>query len=126
MKAYGGPYLDGSTYPFADETREALAHQAIDTRVRLAEHHAADGHTEQALELLHDALTDDPANEELAQHTIRLQLAAGRRDAATRTLTALRRALAAIEAEPEPATLALLSEPADGAEEQHARERRAG
>ncbi|MFF7250486.1 BTAD domain-containing putative transcriptional regulator [Embleya sp. NPDC008237] len=126
LKAYGGPYLDGSTYPFADETREALAHQAIDTRVRLAEHHAAHGHTEQALGLLHDALIDDPANEELAQHTIRLQLAAGRRDAATRTLTALRRALAAIEAEPEPATLALLSEPADGAEERHARERRAG
>ncbi|MFI1584762.1 BTAD domain-containing putative transcriptional regulator [Embleya sp. NPDC020630] len=109
ITAYRGPYLDGSPYPFADTIRESVHHRIVDAHTRLAEHHTTTGDTDHALDLLARAITLDPTNEALHQKTMRLQLDAGHTDAAVRTLGALRRALAEIDAEPDPATLDLLA-----------------
>ncbi|MFE3206465.1 BTAD domain-containing putative transcriptional regulator [Embleya sp. NPDC059237] len=109
ITAYRGPYLEGSPYPFVDEIRESVHHRIVDAHTRLAEHHTTTGDTDRALDLLARAITLDPTNEALHQRTLRLQLDAGRTDAAVRTLAALRRALAEIDAEPDPATLDLLA-----------------
>ncbi|WP_436776784.1 BTAD domain-containing putative transcriptional regulator [Yinghuangia sp. YIM S09857] len=105
---YTGDLLDGADYPWADELREHLKLRAVDTAARLADHHTGHSHTDRALALLDWAADRDPYNEALYQRTLRLQLAAGRDDAARRTYDRLVARLTELDAEPAPATRALL------------------
>ncbi|MFE6158801.1 BTAD domain-containing putative transcriptional regulator [Streptomyces sp. NPDC056486] len=110
---YTGPLCDGSDYLWAHGHRAALHRSALDALMLLAEHvaqHSADA--EPALALLNQAADLDPENERVYRRIIQLQLALGRDDAAHRTLGLLTERLAAIDAEPEAATLALLRESA--------------
>ncbi|WTW93450.1 LysM peptidoglycan-binding domain-containing protein [Streptomycetaceae bacterium NBC_01309] len=109
LAAYTGDLLDGADYPWADELREHLKLRAVDTATRLADHHANQGRTDRALALLDWATDRDPYNEALYQRMIRLQQDAGRDDAARRTLDRLTARLAELDAEPDPATRALLA-----------------
>ncbi|UGQ13592.1 LysM peptidoglycan-binding domain-containing protein [Yinghuangia sp. ASG 101] len=108
LSFYTGDLLDGADYPWADELREHLKLRAVDTAARLADHHAAAGRTDRALALLDWAAERDPYNEALYQRTLRLQLAVGRDDAARRTYERLVARLTELDAEPGPATRALL------------------
>ncbi|MGW2317421.1 BTAD domain-containing putative transcriptional regulator [Streptomyces sp. NPDC001680] len=106
---YAGPLCDGADYLWAHGLRTELHRRALDALTLLAEHtaqHSAD--PEPALALLNQAANLDPENEGVYRRIIQLQLALGRDDAAHRTLTLLIERLAHIDAEPEPATLALL------------------
>jgi DNA-binding SARP family transcriptional activator len=108
---YAGPLCDGADYLWAHGLRTALHRRALDALMLLAEHtvqHSAD--PEPALALLNQAADLDPENERVYRRIIQLQLALGRDDAAHRTLGLLTERLAGIDAEPEPATLALLHE----------------
>ncbi|MGW7074636.1 BTAD domain-containing putative transcriptional regulator [Streptomyces sp. NPDC054866] len=108
---YQGPLCDGSDYLWAHGLRAALHRRALDALMLLAEHmaqHSADA--EPALALLNQAADLDPENERVYRRIIQLQLVLGRDDAAHRTLGLLTERLAAIDAEPEAATLALLQE----------------
>lgn len=108
---YAGPLCDGSDYLWVHGRRTALHRRALDALMLLAEHtaqHSAD--VEPALALLNQAADLDPENERVYRRIIRLQLTLGRDDAAQRTLSLLTERLAAIDAEPEAATLALLQE----------------
>ncbi|MGW1285123.1 BTAD domain-containing putative transcriptional regulator [Streptomyces sp. NPDC002586] len=106
---YTGQLCDGADYLWAHGLRTELHRRALDALMLLAEHtaqHSAD--SEPALALLNQAADLDPENERVYRRIIQLQLALGRDDAAHRTLTLLTERLADIDAEPEPATLALL------------------
>lgn len=108
---YAGPLCDGSDYLWVHGLRTALHRRALDALMLLAEHtaqHSTD--VEPALALLNQAADLDPENERVYRRIIRLQLTLGRDDAAQRTLGLLVERLAAIDAEPEAATLALLRE----------------
>ncbi|MGE6735265.1 BTAD domain-containing putative transcriptional regulator, partial [Streptomyces sp. NPDC059900] len=108
---YSGPLCEGSDYLWAHGLRAALHRRALDALMLLAEHmaqHTADA--EPALALLNRAADLDPENERVYRRIIRLQLSLGRDDAAHRTLGLMTERLAAIDAEPEAATLALLRE----------------
>ncbi|MEV0604268.1 LysM peptidoglycan-binding domain-containing protein [Streptomyces sp. NPDC050315] len=108
---YSGPLCDGADYLWVHGLRAELHRRAVDALMLLAEHtskNSAD--PEPALALLNQAADLDPANEHVYRRIIRLQLALERDDAAQRTLSLLTERLAGIDAEPEPATLALLQE----------------
>lgn len=108
---YAGPLCDGSDYLWVHGRRTALHRRALDALMLLAEQtaqHSAD--VEPALALLNQAADLDPENERVYRRIIRFQLTLGRDDAAQRTLSLLTERLAAIDAEPEAATLALLQE----------------
>ncbi|WP_431953429.1 BTAD domain-containing putative transcriptional regulator [Actinacidiphila sp. bgisy167] len=110
VDAYGGPLCEGADYTWADGLRETLHRKAVDALVLLADHTATlnAGDPDQALALLDKAADWDPYNEPVYQRIIRLQLAAGRDDAAQRTYQLLTRRLADIEVDPDPVTTALL------------------
>ncbi|MFC7305120.1 BTAD domain-containing putative transcriptional regulator [Streptomyces monticola] len=106
---YTGPLCEGADYLWLHGLRRDLHRRAVDALMLLAEHtaqHSAD--PEPALALLNRAADLDPENERVYRRVIQLQLALGRDDAAHRTLGLLAERLAAIDLEPEPATLALL------------------
>ncbi|MFE9555454.1 BTAD domain-containing putative transcriptional regulator [Streptomyces sp. NPDC006703] len=108
---YTGPLCDGADYLWAHGLRTQLHRSAMDALILLAEHtgqHSAD--PEPALALLNRAADLDPENERVYRRIIELQLALGRDDAAQRTLALLTERLARIDAEPEPAILALLGQ----------------
>lgn len=109
VDAYRGRLCEGADYPWADELREALHRKAVDALVLLADHTAA-AHPDPdpALALLDQAAEWDPVNEAVYERIIRLQLSAGRDDAARRTYQLLARRLSDIDATPDPATTALL------------------
>lgn len=110
VAAYGGPLCEGADYSWADEVREALHRQAIDTLMLLADHEArAQPHPDRALALLDQAAEWDRYNEAVYQCIIRLQRAAGRDDAAHRTYGLLKRRLAEIGVAPNQATTALIA-----------------
>ncbi|GAA2467448.1 BTAD domain-containing putative transcriptional regulator [Streptomyces mauvecolor] len=108
---YTGPLCDGTDYLWAHGLRTQLHRSAMDALILLAEHtgqHSAD--PEPALALLNRAADLDPENERVYRRIIELQLTLGRDDAAQRTLALLTERLARIDAEPEPALLALLGQ----------------
>ncbi|WP_329462055.1 BTAD domain-containing putative transcriptional regulator [Streptomyces sp. NBC_01431] len=108
---YTGPLCDGADYLWAHSLRTQLHRSAVDALILLAEHtgqRSAD--PEPALALLNRAADLDPENERVYRRIIELQLALGRDDAAQRTLALLTERLARIDAEPEPAILALLGQ----------------
>ena len=109
VAAYGGPLCEGADYSWADEAREALHRQAIDTLMLLADHEAkAQPHPDRALALLDQAAEWDRYNEAVYQCVIRLQRAAGRDDAAHRTYGLLKRRLAEIGVAPDHVSTALI------------------
>ncbi|MBC9718019.1 LysM peptidoglycan-binding domain-containing protein [Streptomyces sp. TRM66268-LWL] len=109
VETYDGQLCDGSDYMWLDDLRPSLHRRAVDALVLLADHmaqHSTD--PEPALALLNQAADFDPTNERVYQRIVRLQRDVGRDDAAHRTLALLSHRLADIDAEPEPATTALL------------------
>ncbi len=110
VAAYGGPLCEGADYSWADEAREALHRQAIDTLMLLADHEAkTQPHPDRALALLDQAAEWDRYNEAVYQRIIRLQRAAGRDDAAHRTYGLLKRRLAEIGVTPDHVSTALIA-----------------
>ncbi|WP_158574063.1 BTAD domain-containing putative transcriptional regulator [Streptomyces triticagri] len=113
-EAYRGPLCDGAHYLWAHGPRAAFHRRALDALTLLADHalqRSAD--PEPALALLNRAADLDPENEGIYRRIIQLQLDLGRDDAAQRTFALLAERLEQIDAQPEPATRALLSrEPA--------------
>ncbi|MDQ1024770.1 DNA-binding SARP family transcriptional activator [Streptomyces umbrinus] len=108
---YRGPFAQGGDYLWADAIREHCAVKATDAVLRLARQaegaDATSREQDAVLTLLEHLSTIHPDHERLAQHTIRLCQAAGRHDAARHTYTRLRRHLADLGLEPEPATRSL-------------------
>ena len=84
---YRGPLADGAGYDWAEPYAETARRRALDAWTRIAEilEPASPG---QALAALETALGHDPYNEYLYQKIMRLQAAAGRPDAARRTMQA--------------------------------------
>ncbi|MFE7277496.1 BTAD domain-containing putative transcriptional regulator [Streptomyces sp. NPDC057623] len=112
LRHYCGVFAQGGDHLWADSIREHLATKATDAVLRLAHHaeHAADTHqTDTALAALEHVMSLHPDHEQLYQHAIRLYQAVGRHDAARHTYTRLKRQLADLGFEPEPATQALIA-----------------
>ncbi|MBT2418064.1 LysM peptidoglycan-binding domain-containing protein [Streptomyces sp. ISL-22] len=112
LRHYRGVFAHGGDHLWADGIREHLAAKAADAVLRLAHHaeHTADTHqTDAALTALEHVMQLHPDHEQLYQHAIRLYQAAGRHDAARHTYTRLKRHLADLGLEPEPATQALIT-----------------
>lgn len=108
---YTGQLCEGADYLWAQGLRIALHRRALDALMLLAEHTAQQSaDPEPALALLNQAADLDPENERVYRRIIKLQITLGRDDAAHRTLALLTDRLAAIDAAPEPATLALLNQ----------------
>ncbi|MEV0093717.1 BTAD domain-containing putative transcriptional regulator [Streptomyces sp. NPDC050738] len=112
LGCYAGPFADGSDYPWSEGIREALHRKAADAAARLAEYTARSGDIDGALHLLDEAITASPTDELLYQRTIRIQLDAGREDAAQRTYDLLAHHLKALGHTPAATTRALLRDPA--------------
>jgi DNA-binding SARP family transcriptional activator len=110
---YRGPFAHGGDYLWGDAVREHLAMKAADAVLRLARKaeraSAAPGERHTVLALLEHLGAIHPDHERLAQHAIRLYQAAGRHDAARHIYTRLKRHLAELGLEPEPATGALVA-----------------
>ena len=100
---YRGPLADGAGYDWAEPYAETARRRALDAWTRIAEilEPASPG---QALAALETALGHDPYNEYLYQKIMRLQAAAGRPDAARRTMQLLETRLAELGLSPDPAT----------------------
>jgi DNA-binding SARP family transcriptional activator len=98
-----GPLADGAGYDWAEPYAETARRRALDAWTRIAEilEPASPG---QALAALETALGHDPYNEYLYQRIMRLQAAAGRPDAARRTMRLLETRLAELGLSPDPAT----------------------
>ena len=121
---YRGEPLDGVTYTWAEPVRETLRRQATDALAALADSLAPAGDPEagpagdlpasadpaEALVALERAAEVDPYNEELYRRIMRLQAAAGRRDAVRRTLRLLEARLVDLDTDPDSATLALAAD----------------
>ncbi len=97
----------------ADAIREHLATQATDAALRLTRQaeqaDAAPRDRDSILVMLEHLSAIHPDHERLAQHAIRLYQAASLHDAARHTFTRLKRHLAELGLEPEPATRALIT-----------------
>jgi DNA-binding SARP family transcriptional activator len=110
---YRGPFAHGGDYLWGDAIREHLAMKATDVVLRLARKaeraSAAPGERHTVLPLLEHLSAIHPDHERLAQHAIRLYQTAGRHDAARHVYTRLKRHLAELGLEPEPATGALIA-----------------
>ncbi|MEV7523739.1 BTAD domain-containing putative transcriptional regulator [Streptomyces sp. NPDC091371] len=110
---YRGPFAHGGDYLWGDAIREHLAMKATDAVIRLARRaeraSAEPGERHTVLPLLEHLSAIHPDHERLAQHAIRLYQAAGRPDAARHIYTRLKRHLADLGLEPEPATGALIT-----------------
>jgi DNA-binding SARP family transcriptional activator len=102
-----GTPLEGITGAWAEPVRESLRQQAIDALVRLARL-VGDSDPDHAVEALSTAVGLDPYAERLYQHMMRLHVRAGRPTAAHAVYRLLEARLADIDAEPDPATMALL------------------
>jgi DNA-binding SARP family transcriptional activator len=100
---YRGPLADGAGYDWTEPYAETARRRALDAWTRIAEilEPASPG---QALAALETALGHDPYNEYLYQRIMRLQAAAGRPDAARRTMQLLETRLAELGLSPDPAT----------------------
>lgn len=112
LELYRGPFAAECDHLWADGLREHLATQFCDAVVRLAhraEHTQAQDEQDAALAVLEYALGHHPDNERLCTAAIRLHQAAGRDEAAHRTYVRLKRHLAQLDLEPDPAVRALLS-----------------
>lgn len=121
---YRGEPLDGITYTWAEPVRETLRRQATDALAALADSLAPAGEPgagpagqspasadpAEALAALERAVEVDLYNEELYRRIMRLQAAAGRRDAVRRTLRLLEARLVDLDTDPDPATLALATD----------------
>ena len=122
---YRGEPLDGVTYTWAEPVREALRRQATDALAALADLLAPAGEPGagpaglavsasadpgEALAALERAIEVDPYNEELYRRIMRLQAAAGRRDAVRRTLRLLEARLVDLDTDPDPNTLTLAAD----------------
>jgi len=107
--AYTGDLLDGALYEWVEPAREDLRRRAIDTLAHLATLEQQRGDPTAALAALDQAITHDPYAEALYQRIIRLQITLGQPDAARRTYRLLEARLAELDAEPDPATTALLT-----------------
>jgi len=90
---YRGPLAEGEGYDWAEPYAESARRRALDAWTRIAEL-LEPAHPDQALAALESALSHDPYNEYLYQKIMQLQAAAGRPDAARRTLTLLETRLA--------------------------------
>lgn len=108
--AYTGELLEGVLYEWVVPAREDLRRRALDALACLATLHQKAGDTTAALAALEQAITHDAYAEALYQRIIRLQAALGQPDAARRTYRLLEARLAELDAEPEPATTALLTD----------------
>ena len=82
---YRGPLADGAGYDWAEPYAETARRRALDAWTRIAEI-LEPASPDQALAALETALSHDPYNEYLYQRIMRLQAAAGRPDAARRTM----------------------------------------
>lgn len=102
-----GSPLDSVSYEWSEAVTEHWRNQAVDALVALA-NAEGDTYPERAIDALAVAISWDPYTEQLYQHLIRLQTAAGRGEAASSTFRLLRRRLAEIDAEPDPDTERLL------------------
>ncbi len=83
--AYGGAFVEGERFPWAEAPREDLRRRALNAATRLAELHQEHGQLEAALTVLEKAVTWDPQAEELYRRIMRLQAALGRPHAVQRT-----------------------------------------
>ncbi|EWM15282.1 bacterial transcriptional activator domain-containing protein [Kutzneria sp. 744] len=99
--------MEAITGAWAEPVRESLRQQAIDALVRLARL-VSDSDPDHAVEALSTAIGLDPYAEQLYQHLMRLHVRAGRPQAAHAAYRLLQARLADIDAEPDPATMALL------------------
>ena len=121
---YRAEPLDGITYTWTEPVRETLRRQATDALAALADSLTpasepgaspagqipASADPAEALAALERAAEVDPYNEELYRRIMRLQDAAGRRDAVRRTLRLLEARLVDLDTDPDPATLALAAD----------------
>ncbi|MBQ1121869.1 BTAD domain-containing putative transcriptional regulator [Streptomyces sp. B15] len=109
---YRGPFCQGIDPVWADGIRESLARQAADAAIRAArqaERSNSQQDRQTALDLLDRLISLHPDTEALYQHSIRLNQAAGRREAAHHTYQRLTRHLAELGLEPDAATRALIT-----------------
>jgi DNA-binding SARP family transcriptional activator len=100
---YRGPLADGAGYEWAEPYAETARRRALDAWTVIAGI-LEPGQPEQALDALETALGHDPYNEYLYCKIMRLQAAAGRPDAARRTLRLLETRLAELGVTPGPRT----------------------
>lgn len=112
LNHYRGPFAQGGDYLWADAIREHLAMRASDAVLRVARQ-SEPGEAQQpsrdaVLTMLEHLCGIHPDRERLAQQAIRLYQAAGRHDAARHSYSRLKRCLAELDLEPEPATQALM------------------
>jgi DNA-binding SARP family transcriptional activator len=108
--AYGGELLEGSPDAWVTIPREDLRRRAVDVFARLAQLREATGDDEGAVAALDKGIAADPFAEELYRRAMRLQARLGRVDDVRRTFKELERRLADIDADPDPATQALVAE----------------
>ncbi|MGI5353009.1 BTAD domain-containing putative transcriptional regulator [Streptomyces sp. CA-250714] len=109
---YRGPFCQGIDPVWADGIRESLARQAADAVIRAARQaeRSNSRHDRQiVLDLLDRLISLHPDTEALYQHSIRLNQAAGRREAAHHAYQRLTRHLAELGLEPDAATRALIT-----------------
>jgi DNA-binding SARP family transcriptional activator len=98
----------GQDYPWVEPERERLRRTVLDTLSRLAERRRAAGDLEGAAAALDRAISIDRHSEPLYRELMAVQRQQRREDAVRRTYARLERALAEIDATPEPQTTALL------------------
>ena len=122
---YRGPLADGAGYDWAEPYAETARRRALDAWTHIAEilEPTSPG---QALAALETALSHDPYNEYLYQRIMRLQAAAGRPDAARRTMRLLETRLAELGLSPDPATRQAAQQAAPRAGRQPSRHERRG
>ncbi len=108
--AYGGELLEGSPDAWVTIPREDLRRRAVDAFTRLAQVRETAGDDEGAVAALDKGIAADPFAEELYRRAMRLQARLGLTDDARRTFKELERRLADIDADPDPATQALVAE----------------
>jgi len=111
LATYGGQLLENAPYEWVDQgLRENYARRVVDAGQQLSRALEDSGDIDSAIDVAERTLVADRDDEELYRRLIKLQLAAGRRDAARRILRELEAHLAEIDAEPEDQTVRLLEQ----------------
>lgn len=108
VELYTDDFAGTAAYLWVEPVREELHRRALDAHVRLAEQHDEQGEAEAAVGILEHAIALDPVAEDLYRRLIRLLARSGRADGVDRLWAQLQNRLADIDAEPEPATSALV------------------
>jgi DNA-binding SARP family transcriptional activator len=106
ITAYGGPLAEGYDYDWIDPAREQLRRDQIRARTALADL-IADDQPRAAADLLTGATVLDPINEDLARRAIRALAVVDDQQGAHAVFDRLRDALADIDEQPSPETVAL-------------------